>query len=207
MPRQPSADPPDPAEQPPAKILLASEEREFAPHTVEYAARLSARTRAPVHVFVIARIHGTQFGFPNPGLMPTRKEWDARRATVERTVAELKRRGVPATGGVLGTRKATKRIVGEAERLGCDAIVMEAGRERNRVLADFMWSQEAYRVRRKSPVPVYIVPEDPAAAVGLPAPEAPPPPPRPADRPDAPAPEGRHKRKHRHGARPGSPRR
>ncbi|MFN8132234.1 MAG: universal stress protein [Solirubrobacteraceae bacterium] len=206
MARTSSAEPPDPADHPPAKILLASEERDFAPHTVDYAARLSARTRAPVHVFVIARIHGTTFGFPNPGLMPTRKEWDARRQTVERAVAELKRRGVAASGGVLGTRRATKRIIGEAERLGCDAIVMEAGRERGKFVGDFMWNQEAWRVRRKSPVPVYIVPEDPEEAAGtLPEPEAPPAAPEPAPGPhDAHA---RRKRKHRHGARPGSPRR
>jgi hypothetical protein len=27
----------------------------------------------------------------------------------------------------------------------------------HRVVADFMWTQEPYRVRRKAPVPVYLV--------------------------------------------------
>jgi len=62
-----------------------------------------------------------------------------------------------ADGHVFGTRKATKRIVGEAERLGCSAIVMAAEPERNRFVGDFMWSQEPYRVRRRSGIPVHLV--------------------------------------------------
>ena len=58
---------------------------------------------------------------------------------------------------MLGTRKATKRIVGEAERLGCDAIVMAADPPRGRLVADFLWSQEPYRVRRRAKIPVYLV--------------------------------------------------
>jgi hypothetical protein len=58
---------------------------------------------------------------------------------------------------VLATRKATKRIISEAERLGCDAIVMAADPPRNRLLADLMWSQEPYRVQRRSRIPVYLV--------------------------------------------------
>ncbi len=149
--------PPDPVAGMPTRILLASEERDFSPRALDYTADLAARTDAPVHVFVIARIHGTAFGFPNPGLMPTRREWEARRATVDTAVAALERRGIAATGAVLGTRKATKRITGEAERLGCDVIVMEAGPERHPLVADFMWSQEAYRVRRKASIPVHVV--------------------------------------------------
>ncbi len=43
---------------------------------------------------------------------------------------------------------------GEAERLDCAAIVMGADRPRNRFVADFMWSQEPYRVRRRAGRPV-----------------------------------------------------
>jgi hypothetical protein len=58
---------------------------------------------------------------------------------------------------VVATRKATKRIVGEAARLGCEAIVMPADPPRNRFLGDLMWSQEAHRVRRRAKVPVHLV--------------------------------------------------
>jgi nucleotide-binding universal stress UspA family protein len=94
---------------------------------------------------------------PNPGLLPTRKEWDEQRKLVTTAVKALRRRGVEADGHVLGTRKATRRIVGEAERLGCDAIVMAADPPRGRLVADLMWSQEPYRVRRRAKIPVYLV--------------------------------------------------
>lgn len=72
-------------------------------------------------------------------------------------VKELKRAGIEAGGRVLGTRKAAKRIVGEAKRLDCDLIVMSADPPRNRLLSDMMWSQEPYRVRRRARIPVYLV--------------------------------------------------
>jgi hypothetical protein len=34
--------------------------------------------------------------------------------------------------------------------------VMSADPPRNRLLADFMWSQEPYRVKRRSELPVYL---------------------------------------------------
>jgi len=59
---------------------------------------------------------------------------------------------------VIGTRSATRRIVAEARRRGCDAIVMAADPPRHWFVSDFIWSQEPYRVRRRAPVPVYLVP-------------------------------------------------
>ena len=74
------------------------------------------------------------------------------------TVEALRRRGVKADGRVVGTRKAGKRIVAEAARLGCGTIVMGGDPPRNRFLGDFVWSQEPYRVRRRARVPVYVMP-------------------------------------------------
>lgn len=151
---RPSApDLPDPGAVSVRRVLLASEGRAIPRRAVDYAARFGA----PVHVFSIARVWGTSLGFPNPGLLPTRKEWDEQRKLVTTAVKALRRRGVEADGHVLGTRKATKRIVGEAERLGCDAIVMAADPPRGRLVADFLWSQEPYRVRRRAKIPVYLV--------------------------------------------------
>ncbi|MEA2247695.1 MAG: hypothetical protein QOH46_2224 [Solirubrobacteraceae bacterium] len=131
-------------------VLLASESRQIPRAAVELAADLAERSGAPVHVFALARIWGTSFGFPNPGLFPTRQEWEEQRENVGRAVARLERRGVEADGRVIGTRAGAKRIVNEALRLGCDAIVMGADPPRNRVVADFMWSQEPYRVKRRA---------------------------------------------------------
>jgi nucleotide-binding universal stress UspA family protein len=147
---------PDPATAGVRRVLLASEGRAIPKRAVDYAARFGA----PVHVFSVARVWGTSLGLPNPGLLPTRKEWDEQRRLVTTAVKALRKRGVEADGHVLGTRKATRRIVGEAERLGCDAIVMAADPPRGRLVADLMWSQEPYRVRRRAKIPVYLVPRE-----------------------------------------------
>jgi nucleotide-binding universal stress UspA family protein len=138
-------------------VLLATEGRAIPAAAVDRAAELARESGGGVHVFSIARVWGTSFGFPNPGLQPTRQEWKDQRDLIETTVKALEKRGVDATGRVLGTRKATKRIVDEAERLGCTAIVMAADPPRNRFLSDLMWSQEAYRVKRRAKVPVHLV--------------------------------------------------
>ena len=138
-------------------MLLASEGRAIPAAAVERAAELARESGARVHVFTVARVWGTSFGFPNPGLQPTRHEWKEQHAVVGEAVQALERHGVDATGRVLGTRKATKRIVGEAERLRCTAIVMAADPPRSRLIADLMWSQEPYRVQRRAKVPVHLV--------------------------------------------------
>jgi hypothetical protein len=137
------------------RVLLASEGRPIPAAAIEAAAALGSR----VHVFTVVRVWGTSFGMPNPGLLPSKREWDEQRDVVRGACEALRGRGVEATGHVLATRKATKRIVGEAERLQCSAIVMAADPPRNRLLADLMWSQEAYRVKRRARVPVYLVTE------------------------------------------------
>jgi len=138
-------------------VLLATEGRAIPVAAVERAAELARESGGGVHVFCVARVWGTSFGFPNPGLMPSRHEWAQHRNVVSEAVAALEQHGVDATGNVLATRKATKRIVREAERLGCNAIVMAADPPRNRLVADLMWSQEPYRVQRRAKVPVHLV--------------------------------------------------
>lgn len=138
-------------------VLLATEDREIPRAAVDLAARMARRSGAPVHVFAIARIWGTSLGFPNPGLAPTKREWDTQRRNVARAVARLERNGVRATGRVIATRAGAKRIVREAERLGCDAIVMGADPRRGPLVRNFMWSQEPHRVDQRARVPVFLV--------------------------------------------------
>jgi nucleotide-binding universal stress UspA family protein len=138
------------------RVLLATEGRPIPASAVELAASLAAQGGGRVHVFSVARVWGSSFGFPNPGLLPNKREWAEQREIVSAAVDALSRRGIDATGHVLATRKATKRIVGEATRLGCGAIVMGADPPRNRFVADLMWSQEPYRVQRRSELPVYL---------------------------------------------------
>ncbi len=151
---------PEAHEGPFERILLASEGRPISNAAIARVTELARRSGASVHVFSIARVHGTSFGFPSPGLLPTKQEWADRRDIVAKTVKRLQRKGIEADGHVLGTRKATKRICDEANKEGCDAIVMAADRDRNRVVGDLIWSQEPQRVRRKARVPVFLVLED-----------------------------------------------
>jgi nucleotide-binding universal stress UspA family protein len=150
-------DGPDPDTVTVRAVLLASEDREIPTSAIDLAARIAKRSGAPVHVFTIARVWGTSFGFPNPGLQPTRREWDQQRHNVEKAIGRLERKGVEARGRVIGTRAGAKRIVKEAQRLGCDAIVMGAHPKRHPLIRNFMWSQEPHRVKRRARVPVFLV--------------------------------------------------
>ena len=60
--------------------------------------------RRPCTCFTIARVWGTSFGFPNPGLNPTKREWDQQRHNVEKAIGRLERKGVEADGRVVATR-------------------------------------------------------------------------------------------------------
>lgn len=109
-------------------------------------------------MLAIGRVHGTSFGFPNPGLLPTRAELEELYTSVDKTIERLERKGIEARGEVLATRNGAKRIARRAERLGCKAIVMAADPKRNPAVRNFMWSQEPQRVARRSKkVPVHLV--------------------------------------------------
>jgi len=153
--------PPSSAEGPFERILLASEGRPIPDAAIDRVLELARPGSASVRVFSIARVHGVSFGMQTPGLLPTRKEWDEQRKHVGRAVKRLERKGIDADGHVVGTRKSTKRILQEAELAGCDAIVMAADPDRNRVAGDFMWTQEPQRVRRRAKLPVFLVVSEP----------------------------------------------
>ena len=138
-------------------VLLATEGRPIPKAAVERAAELANEAEGPVHVFAVARMYGVGFALPNPWLRPNATEWQDQRDNIAQAIAQLEQRGVVADGNILGTRKATKRIVGEAERLGCSAIVMAADPPRSRFVSDLMWSQEPYRVKRRANVSVHLV--------------------------------------------------
>jgi nucleotide-binding universal stress UspA family protein len=143
-----------------ARILLATEGRAIPDAAIERVAELADRsgpTPPSVRVLSIARVHGVAFGLPNPGLMPTRQELADQRELVASAIKRLKRKGLPAEGHVIGTRKAAARICDEAAKHECQVIVMAADPDRNRLVADMLWSQEPQRVRRRAPVPVELV--------------------------------------------------
>jgi nucleotide-binding universal stress UspA family protein len=147
-------------ERPPERILLASEGRPIPDAAIARVVQLASRSGADVRVFSIARVHGVSFGFPNPGLLPTKPEWNEQRSIVQKAIKQLRRKGIEADGHVVGTRNAAKRIVQEAKLTGCEAIVMAADADRNRIVGNTLWTQEPQRVRRRSHIPVYLVVDD-----------------------------------------------
>jgi nucleotide-binding universal stress UspA family protein len=142
------------------RILLASEGRAIPAEAIDRVIELAAARGASVRVFTIARVHGVAFGMPTPGLLPTKKEWAEQRDIVELAIRRLKRKGIDADGHVVGTRNATKQILKEATSQGCQAIVMAADPDRNRVVGNALWTQEPQRVRRRAKVPVFLVPDE-----------------------------------------------
>jgi nucleotide-binding universal stress UspA family protein len=152
---------PTSAEGPFERILLATEGRPIPDAAIDRVVELARKGSASVRVFSIARVHGVAFGMQTPGLLPTKKEWDEQRKIVSRAVKRLERKGIEADGHVVGTRKSTKRILQEAALAGCDAIVMAADPDRNRLAGDFMWTQEPQRVRRRAKIPVFLVSDEP----------------------------------------------
>jgi nucleotide-binding universal stress UspA family protein len=156
-PWRPTAEPP-PVELFTGKsILLASEGRPIPPTAVEFVGRLAEKAGAEVHVLSIARIWGTSFGLPHPGLMPNKRELQLQQESVAGAITWLKRREIAASGQVCSTRNAAKRILAEARRRRADAIVMASDAPQHWLVSNMIWSQEPHRVRRKAPVPVYLV--------------------------------------------------
>src|SRR6516162_6359122 len=149
--------PPDPETLEIRRLMVASEGRKIGHPVIVRALEMARPQHATIFVMSIARVWGTSLGFPNPGLMPTRQEWDAQRLLVREAVSAFEKAGFEASGLGLATRRARKRILTEAERRNMDAIVMGTDPKRS-LIGDFIWSQEPYRVARRSrQIPVYLV--------------------------------------------------
>jgi nucleotide-binding universal stress UspA family protein len=148
--------PPDPETLEIHRVMVASEGRKIDHRVVVRALELARPQHASIFVMSIARVWGTGFGFPSPGLLPTKREWDEQRLLVREAVSAFEKAGFEASGWVLATRRARKRILQEAERRKIDAIVMGADPHRG-ILGDFAWAHEPYRVARRSKrIPVYL---------------------------------------------------
>ncbi len=137
--------------------MVASEGRKISHDVIVRAMELARPHGASLFVMTIARVWGTSLGFPNPGLMPSKHEWDEQRLNVREAVSAFQKAGFEADGMVLATRRGAKRILREARRRQVDAIVMGSDPKRS-ILGDFIWSQEPHRIARRSrQIPVYLV--------------------------------------------------
>ena len=71
--------PPEPGTFPVERLVIASEGRPIAWPVLQQAFELARPAGASVLIVVIVRVWGTAMGFPNPGLNPSKQEWDDHR--------------------------------------------------------------------------------------------------------------------------------
>ncbi|MFN8223369.1 MAG: universal stress protein [Gaiellales bacterium] len=106
-------------------MLLASDGRQaFSERAIARAADLSGG--APVAVVTLAKIYGTRFGVPHPGLLPTKQELAERQEWVATAIRALRKRGVAADGQVAATRKPARKLADVARVRGAGTIVIDA---------------------------------------------------------------------------------
>lgn len=138
-------------------VLIASEGRRVSDAVIAHAASLLPAQGGRITVLTVARLWGTSFGLPNPGLRPSKREMDEQREVVVSALERLEAMGIEADGHIVTTRHPAKSIRRQIRRNGASAVVMGADPRRSRFLRSFMWSQEPYRVAESMPVPVYLV--------------------------------------------------
>jgi hypothetical protein len=78
----------------------------------------------PVAIVAIARIYGSSFGLPSPGLMPTRKEMEEQLALVNKAIERLERAGVEAWGQVASTRRYARTIAQVGRARGVSRVLV-----------------------------------------------------------------------------------
>jgi hypothetical protein len=113
----------DPQPTSPAAVLLASSGEPFSRAAVKRAHELAGGE--PVAVLSILKVYGSQFGLPNPGLLPTRRERDEQLAVVRRAINALEQRGCTVDGQVAATRSAGRMIAKVARARHVRYVVMD----------------------------------------------------------------------------------
>lgn len=135
-------------------VLLGSVDGSFPDGAVRRAAEL-AGPDGRVYVVSTARVYGTSFGLPHPGLYPNKSEREEHRRAVAAAVRAIDRAGSHAEGEVLATRHAARMLGRRARQRGCSHIVVSAGPRPRMPL--FSWAGEPYRLARRARVPVEVV--------------------------------------------------
>jgi hypothetical protein len=103
-------------------VLIATVGIAIPPTVIRRAVELSEGR--PVAIVAIARIYGSSFGLPSPGLMPTRKEMDEQLALVNKAIVRLEKAGVEAWGQVASTRRYAKTIARVGRARGVSSVLV-----------------------------------------------------------------------------------
>jgi len=148
----------DPQPTDPCEVILASDGRQaFSESAVARAAALSGNR--PVAVVTVAKVYGSSFGLPHPGLLPTKEEVKERRGWVEDAIVRLQRDRIDADGQVAATRRATKKLAQVAVLRGVRVVVIDETTSRGlrRVIEGDVGSELRRKLRRRG-IEVEIVP-------------------------------------------------
>ncbi len=151
--RAPKADPSGPLRH----VLIASEGRRFSDEVIDLAVDMLRVHGGRATVLSVARLWGTSFGLPNPGLKPSKREMDIQKEIMISALDRLHAAGIEAEGHIVTTRNPLKSIRNQVNKCHCDAIIMGADPRRSWLVRPMMWSQEPYRVQAAVTVPVHLV--------------------------------------------------
>ena len=146
----------------PCDVLLASDGRhDFSSRAVAREAAL-AGDGGHVAVVTIAKIYGSAYGLPNPGLLPTKRELTDRREWVSGAIRALERKGTVADGQVATTRKATKKLAAIAQLRRPRVVVIDETPETGlRRLVEGDVGSELRKKLRRDGIDVEVVPPAP----------------------------------------------
>ena len=146
----------------PCDVLLASDGRhDFSSRAVARAAVL-AGDGGRVAVVTIAKIYGSSYGLPNPGLLPTKRELAERREWVEGAIRTLRQEGAVADGQIASTRRATKKLVAVARLRSPRVVVIDETPETGlRRLVEGDVGSELQKKLRQDGIDVEVVPAAP----------------------------------------------
>lgn len=145
--------------------MLASDGRQdFSDEAV--ASAISLADEKPVAVVTIAKIYGTRFGLPHPGLLPTKQELSERRGWIEGAIGRCSAAGLSADGQIAATRRASKKLAEIARVRGASRIVIDETPSRGvRRLIEGDVGAELRRRLRSDGVDVVVVPARQRSAV------------------------------------------
>ncbi len=146
----------------PCDVLLASDGRhDFTSRAVARAAAL-AGDGGHVAVVTIAKIYGSSYGLPNPGLLPTKRELVERREWVAGAIRTLQRSGAVADGQIASTRKTTKKLAAIARLRSPRVVVIDETPETGlRRLVEGDVGAELRKKLRRDGIDVEVVPPGP----------------------------------------------
>ena len=145
-------------------ILMASLGSEFAEPSLKQAAKFAksldkshpaknsdaVNARPIIHLFTIARIYGSAFGLPNPGLMPNKQEWKQQYDLLAAAQKSLKKSGIESSALVVSSRNPTKRIIAEAKHIKATHLLIETPPKKHWLIAHLFWEQQAFTIIKKA---------------------------------------------------------